>query len=366
MCCAYLLYLIIFIHVRIFPRPCGHCPSSPRDGEVRQVEAQGPVPTFKVGVSSVCGEILWPGWPYYGDTQRALLKVVDKSEKSLRALYTEIIGAEPPPKLAVSFQILNIWIFWILNMALLLQNVWMAMFFERSMDLPHKVCCHHRNRNARFCPQLVDSDWLGGNLRDTVVPTGFCSRRLCIGCPLNKAMVKTCDLVQNSLQFVLFFLFVIGLFSQSKKLMGVSKKKHQCYFLPRPYLTKLRPITALTFWACNLRNVSGLRIDLTETAPGLLFTCLHLTYWLSSTKKWKTFKNPQYHLPPSFTTTPFHSKVYAVGSFFHALRISFHLKMAGWSSLRHCSKGFCSPCSSGWKRKTQLEMKTKLTNSMIK
>lgn len=149
----------------------------------------------------------------------------------------------------------------------------MAMFFERSMDFPHKVCCHHRNRNARFCPQLVDRDWLDGNLRDTVVPTGFCSRCLCIGCPLNKAMVKTCDLVQNSLQFVLFFLFVIGLLWQSKKLMGVSKKKHQCYFLPRPYLPKLRPIPALTFWACNLRNVSGLRIDLTETAPGLLFTC---------------------------------------------------------------------------------------------
>ena len=79
-------------------------------GEVRQVEAQGPVPTFKLGVSLASGEILWPGWPYfnivYGDTQRALLKVVDKSEKSIRTLYSEIIGADPPPKLAVSFQII--------------------------------------------------------------------------------------------------------------------------------------------------------------------------------------------------------------------------------------------------------------------
>ena len=33
-------------------------------GEVRQVEAQGPVPTFKLGVSLASGEILWPGWPY--------------------------------------------------------------------------------------------------------------------------------------------------------------------------------------------------------------------------------------------------------------------------------------------------------------
>lgn len=75
MCCAYLLYLIIFIYARIrsFRGPAAIALQAPEMGEVRQVEAQGLVPTFKVGVSSLCGEILWTGWPYfnvvYGDTQ---------------------------------------------------------------------------------------------------------------------------------------------------------------------------------------------------------------------------------------------------------------------------------------------------------
>ena len=91
------------------------------------------------------------------------------------------------------------------------------------MDLPHKVCCHHRNRNARFCPQLVDNAWLDGNLQDTVFPTGLLLTILVHWVSIKKTKVKTCDLVQNSLQFVLFRLFVIGIW-QSKKAMGVSKK----------------------------------------------------------------------------------------------------------------------------------------------
>ena len=66
-------------------------------------------------------------------------------------------------------------------------------------------------------------------------------------------------------------------------------------------------------------------MDLTDIAPGLLFiSILRTSYHPPSDEK-----NSRYHLPPSLTTTPFPSKVYAVGSFLHVLRISFHFEMAG-------------------------------------
>ncbi len=116
---------------------------------------------------------------------------------------------------------------------------------------------------------------------------GCCSLFLCTGCPSKKTKVKTCDLVQNSLQFVLFRLFVIGIW-QSKKAMGVSKKciNINITWYHNRTCPKLRPITALTFWAHNLQSVSGLRMDLTDIAPGLLFiSILRTSYHPPSDEK---------------------------------------------------------------------------------
>lgn len=84
-------------------------------GEIYQVNSLGPLSAPKVCVSEASGEILWPVSSFfsacYGDTQRIFLRALDKSEGPIQDLYTEMIGSDPPPELAVIFSKL-IQMFW--------------------------------------------------------------------------------------------------------------------------------------------------------------------------------------------------------------------------------------------------------------
>lgn len=75
-------------------------------GEVKRVEASGPLPGFSIGISSCSGEVLWPVGPFFnhifGNTSRQALKVLDKSDKSIRSLHQELLGVMAPPKLAAT------------------------------------------------------------------------------------------------------------------------------------------------------------------------------------------------------------------------------------------------------------------------
>ena len=75
-------------------------------GEVKRVEALGPFPGFSIGISSCSGEILWPVGPFFnhifGNTSRQALKVLDKSDKSIRSLHVELLGVNAPAKLAAT------------------------------------------------------------------------------------------------------------------------------------------------------------------------------------------------------------------------------------------------------------------------
>ena len=75
-------------------------------GEVYRVESKGPLPAFKFGVADASGELLWGAQPFfaqtYGETTRQFLKVLDKSDSSVRSVYKELLGVDAPPKLAAT------------------------------------------------------------------------------------------------------------------------------------------------------------------------------------------------------------------------------------------------------------------------
>ena len=76
-----------------------------------RVESKGALPSFKFGVADASGELLWAANPFfvqtYGDTSRQFLKVLDKSDSSVRSVYGEIVGSDAPPKLAATCYNLN-------------------------------------------------------------------------------------------------------------------------------------------------------------------------------------------------------------------------------------------------------------------
>ena len=105
------------------------------------------------------------------------------------------------------------------------------------MDLPHKVCCHHRNRNARFCPQLVDNAWLDGNLQDTVFPTGVLLTILVHWVSIKKNEGK--DLRLSAKQFAICSIpFICDWYLAIQESDGCFQKMHQYqyYLIPQPYL----------------------------------------------------------------------------------------------------------------------------------
>ena len=75
-------------------------------GEVYHVDSRGPLPAFKIGVADASGELLWAANPFflqtYGETSRQFLKVLDKSDASVRSVYKERLGVDAPPKLAAT------------------------------------------------------------------------------------------------------------------------------------------------------------------------------------------------------------------------------------------------------------------------
>lgn len=75
-------------------------------GEEFLVKARGPLPDFIIGVAHVSGQILWPCTPFFNvtfeSTVRQFLKVVDKSDSSIRNVYKELLGCDPPQKLVVT------------------------------------------------------------------------------------------------------------------------------------------------------------------------------------------------------------------------------------------------------------------------
>ena len=144
---------------------------------------------------------------------------------------------------------------------------------------------------------------------------GFCSRCLCIGCPLKKPKGKTCDLVQSSLQFVLFGLFVIGLFWHPRSWWVFQKRNINVTSYHNRTCPNLGQLLLWHSGGAICRMYQGFAY--TWRKQRLVCFCMFTSYVLVIIHQMmRTFKNPQYHLPASFTTPPFHSQVYAVGSFF--------------------------------------------------
>ena len=131
-----------------------------------------------------------------------------------------------------------------------------------------QVCCHHRNRHARSCPEMVNDAFLADNFQEVVCPTGVLMAILLHWISIRRNDEKNGPLAQIICN-MLIFSFPVG----NEAIAIIDSWLQQEY--PVSFLVlmntdmNLRPIGALAFWLLNLESVPGLSIDLGNGAPRL-------------------------------------------------------------------------------------------------